>query len=134
MDFNWHVPLTEHARRVMTERVDRVDIDGSRVVGGVRKNSEGGRQLRFGHEQIEVDEVAFGGVGKDAGEEVGETFESDGFNADAIKESGDTASVGDDELVALAVKVGYDGERGEAGKERMLCAKAGVKGGKYELG
>ena len=58
----------EHGRRMVTEGGDEIEVGGWMGVARSREGLDGGRELGFGNEEIEVEEEAFGGVGKDVGE------------------------------------------------------------------
>lgn len=42
--------------------------------------------MGFGDEEIDVEEIALGGVGVDAGEKAGYAFEGDGLDAGVVEE------------------------------------------------
>jgi hypothetical protein len=94
--------------------------------------------LGLGDEDIEVNEVALGGVGVNASEEVGETFEGDRFDTCTVEESDGTAGIGENEEIALAAELGDSEEGsseigGEEGK-KVAGEEAGVECGEDEFG
>ncbi len=69
MQFNRDAGLRrEQGRGVMAEMGDKIEMVGGMGVAGSREGLDGGGELGFGNEEIEVEEEAFGGVGKDVGE------------------------------------------------------------------
>ena len=58
----------EQGRGVMAEMGDEIEVGGWMGIAGRSEGLDGGGELGFGNEEIEVEEEAFGGVGKDVGE------------------------------------------------------------------